>query len=497
MGINRYIKQLGGETAIYGLSVVIGQSINVFLVPLYTRVFSPAEYGIVAIISSLVSLASALIVLGLDSASARFFYDNDDTIRRKKVMSSWFWCQMVVGGAVVAAIVLLAAPLATYVLNSRSQVALLILAGLAIPFRTFNKVLGNWLRYQRRAWLTLTYSIISTLVMIGFIIIFVLFWRKGLQGLYWAQLLAAMCLAIVAAVILKEWIAPWYISTKILKEMLVFGLPLVPAAIATWITTSANRFILQLFHDSSEVGLYAIAFSVAFIIGLVTNAFQMAWGPFAFSIHQEPDSLRIYSRVFSLYGFFGCWLGLVLSLFAPLVLKVFTTPQYFAAASSVPYLAFSFLAMGAFYIAAIGSNIAKKSVPVAVSIFIGAGVNIVLNFALIPWLGKEGAAISTLVAYLGAVAYLFYASQKHYPIPYRFKDVAHCLGFAWLLIGLDYFLLPRLCTGLATWGAATFAIRCGMCLLFIPWAFWVGIVKPEQVRGLFTHSDQRSQVISN
>lgn len=484
MDVAKYIKQLGSETIIYGISGTIGRFIGIFLIPLYTRVFSPADYGVIALVASLVELVSTFIVLGLDNSSGRWFYDSDDTGQRKRIISSWFWCQALMGVIAALIISLFAHQIAGSLLDSSQYATVIRVAALMIPLGTFSKVFGNWLRYQRRAWMTMIYFTTSSLGTIGLIALFVLVWGQGLVGLYWAQVTAAVLMALVVVAVFKSWIAPQYVSWTLLKEMLVFGLPLVPASIASWVRASSDRFILQMFSETSEVGLYAIAGTIASGVALITGAFQMAWGPFAFSILHEIDSVRVYSKVLSVYSLLGCLLGTAVSLFAPLFLQLLTTPDYFPAVSCVPYLAFSYLVVGAIYIVAIGSSIAKKSTPIAVSIFTGAGVNALLNFVLIPCFGREGAAFSALLSNICAVAYLYSASQKNYHIPYQLKDALICFGFSWLLIGIDHFFIP-------TSGLAAFGARVSMCLLFVPLAFWLRIIKPDQVGLLFAYAGCR------
>ncbi len=485
MSVAGRVKQLGSESVVYGISGTISRSIGIFLVPLYTRVFSPSDYGTIALITTSITLLSTFIVLGMDNASGRWFYDTDDMARRKKVISSWFWVQFIVGLAAALLVFSFAPHIAGLLLKSEQYATLVRLAAILITLGTFGKVVGNWLRYQRRAWMTTVYFTASSLGTIGMIALFVLVWRQGLVGLFSAQVLTGVLAALAAIVILKSWIDPRRISYALAREMLKYGLPLAPAGIASWVTASSDRFILQMFRETSEVGIYAVAASLAGGVALVIGAFQLAWGPFAYSILHERNATQVYAKVLSLYALLGCLLCTAVSLFAPLLLRVLTTPKFYSAASSIPCLAFSRLAMGASFIAALGSGVAKKSMPVAASIFVGAGVNTALNFALIPSLGKDGAALATLIAYMVAAVFLFSASQKHYLIPYRFKEALTCFGFAWLLIGIDHFFLPAE-------GLGAFVARVGMCLLFIPLAFWLGIARPEHVGRLLARVKQRS-----
>lgn len=477
MGTGKYIKQLAGESAIYGISGTIQKFIGIFLLPVYTRVFAPGDYGVIALINTLVTLFTIFVVLGLDNSSARWFYDTEDIEHRKCTISSWFWCQLAVSSFAALVLFIFARRISLLLLRSEEYTILIRLAAPAIALGTFTKVVGNWLRYQRRAWTTATFFTASSLGTIGLTILFVVLYRWGLRGVFLARLLAAGITAVIVLSILKSWVTLSSFSWERLKPMLVFGLPLVPAAIASWIRISSDRLVLQMFWQETEVGLYAIAASLSSGVALFIGAFQLAWGPFAYSILHEEHSGQVYAKVLSVYAFLGALLCTGVSLFSMLLLRILTTEAYFAASSCVPFLTYSFVFSGALYIASLGSGIAKKSVPIANSILIAAGANLLLNFILIPRFGKEGAAIATMISSLIAVVYLFPVSQKNYYIPYRFGPVFICFGFSLLLLGINHFFLPGN-------GVFPLTLRAGMCLLFIPLAFLIGIARPYHLKRL-------------
>jgi O-antigen/teichoic acid export membrane protein len=484
MTTRKYLSRLAGESAIYGISGTIARFIGVFLIPVYTRVFSPSEYGVVTLIDTFTGLIAIFVVLGLDNSSARWFYDTAEMHHRKVTIASWFWCQFGVGCAASIVLFSFAPQVSLLLLGSAGHAALIRLAAFVIPLGALVKLTGSWLRYQRRAWTTSIFSTINTLGIIGLTVLFVLYYRWGLTGIYSARLIWGAVIAVVAAVILGSWIAPTHFSWGRLKPMLIFGLPLVPAAIASWVQASSNRLILQGFWDKSEVGLYAIAVSVSSGVALFADAFRQAWGPFAYSILKEEHARAGYARVLTAYAFVGCFLSTGVSLFSMVIFSVLTTQKYFAAASSVPFLTFTFVIDGSLSIAALGPSIVKKSMPIATSIFVAALASLLFNFALVPFLGRDGAAIASMLSSLAAVAYLFPVSQKSYPIPYRFGPVLLSAGFSWVLIAVDKFLVPDT-------GALALALKAGMCLLFVPLAFLVGLVHPHHLKNLF--SRQTSQ----
>jgi O-antigen/teichoic acid export membrane protein len=477
MSVKKRLLQLASESAIYGISGVIGSFISIFLIPVYTRIFTPKDYGVISLLTVFTTLVGMLAVLALDNSSARWFYDTDDLKHRHTTISTWFWCQLTVSSILALGIVFLAPQISFWLTNSPEYSNLVRLVAIGIPMATGSTVLNSWLRYQRRPTMSVVFSLSRTLANIGLIIVFVVILRRGLTGLFSANLIIATIFGIVSIVFLKNWVSPVTFSRQRLRAMLHYALPLIPAALGLWVMMGMDRIMLEHFANISEVGLYSIAASVASLIGLITAAFTQAWGPFAYSILKEPESGQVYSKVLDLYSFFGCAVCTGLALYAPLILRLLTTKAYYPAASTVSFLAFGTLLNGSRFIASLGCGIVKKSIPSAISVAIGASMNLVLNLLLDPHFGRNGAAFATTLSWAASVVYLFWASQRHYPIPYRWLSallpliLSICLIFLdnWLINGND--LLPNLYRG-------------ALMLGFVPLGIILGILRWRNFKGI-------------
>jgi O-antigen/teichoic acid export membrane protein len=185
----------------------------------------------------------------------------------------------------------------------------------------------------------------------------------------------------------------------------------------------ADRFFLEYFRSLNEVGIYAIGVALAAGLGLVTSAFQMAFGPYSMSIQHQPDARVTYAHILTVFYALAAGGAVVLSLFAREALLIVSTPAYEGARFVVPYLAFYVVGVSLSYIASLGSWLAKRTDNLAWTTFVGAVVNLALHLALIPPFGIVGAGIATLAAQGVYVALLFWASQRCYPIPYRWREV--------------------------------------------------------------------------
>jgi len=470
MRVTHYLRQLAGESVVYGLSGAIGQVIGLVLVPLYTRVFSPDELGVMSLVDVAVNLVSVVAILGLESASARWFYDSADPVARREGVSSWFWGQSAASVAAAGVLWALARPVAALVVGVPEAAPLVRLAAVTMPLLNIGRVVGSWYRYQRRAWAAISVSIGYSLARVTLVLVLVLALRWRLEGVYTARLVAAAAFAVVAVVALGQWIRPADFSVRRLRGMLRFGLPLVPAAVGMWVMGSADRLFLTIFWGRSEVGLYEPAAKLAGGAALIVLAFQQAWSPFAYSILKEGAARRVYARALDVFGFAGAVLATAISLFAPLLVRVVTAPEYYAAASCVPPLVFVQIFVGGRYIAALGSGIAKRSAPMAWSVGVGVAAQAVLSLALVPRWGKEGAAVATMLAYATSTVFLFAASQRQHALPYRWRVAVGANLQGWVLVGLAAWLVPPL-------GPVGLGIRAAMLLAFVPLAAAFGLLR--------------------
>ena len=377
----KQMRQLGAESLIYGISGVVSRFIGFFLMPIYTRVFAPEDYGVISLITTTMAAISVFVVLALDSAAGRWYYDTDEGAERKHIIASWAWCQLGASLGLAALILVFSSQLAQLITGSAAAGRYFRLTALALPLTVLGSILTNWLRFQRRPWTTIAYTIASSLATILLSILFVVSLRWGLTGVYAAQLLSAALSTLVAAILLRDWIHPRHFRWVRLAEMLRFSLPLIPAALAYWVVSFSGRFYVQAYGSTSEVGLYQVGTSLAAIVAIATGAFQQAWGPFAMSIHKRADAREVYALVFLLYIWLASALSAAIALFAPELVRLLATSRYLGASSVVGILAFGYVMIGLTYIANVGPTIAKVTAPAGLALTAAALLNILLNIA--------------------------------------------------------------------------------------------------------------------
>jgi O-antigen/teichoic acid export membrane protein len=431
------IKSLAKDSFVYGIGGIISRMITIFLVPLYTRIFQPSDYGIISLINTTFFVVTLLSVCALDNSAGRWFYDTDDEKDRKRTVASWFWFQL--GLSILLSILMfLILPLFSRFVLKESQEKLLyvwLLACLTLPTNILPTIVWNWYRFNRKPRATIFYTLSQSLLTIILTILFVVVLRWGIFGVYAALFSSSFLFSAIALLVLGNWLHVRFFDVARIKEMLRFSLPLIPAAIAYWLINSTDAYFIQFFKGQSEVGLFSIGASLASGVALFTGAFQQAWGPFAFSIMNEPDAKRTYANVFLTFGVFSSLILLSMFLFTPEILTLLTTPKYYDSAWVASILSINLILIAFTYIASVGTGISKNNKYYSIGILFASVLTILLDVVLIPIWGKEGSAIATVLAQLIVPVYLFFKAQKLYSIPYPFKKVSLVIAFS-IIVGI-------------------------------------------------------------
>ncbi|MDF1502501.1 oligosaccharide flippase family protein [Roseisolibacter sp. H3M3-2] len=472
----RRLRELAGETLVYGISPIISRFVSLFLVPVYTRLFTPEDYGVFSLVNGTFYIAAIFVVLALDSAAHRWFWEFDDEPRRKQVIASWVWCQLATSTLVAFVIIAAASPLSHTIIGRSDGTGYLRLIAIALPLNILSGVTTNWLRMQRRAWATTAYALGTSLFQIAVTLLLVVKMEIGLRGVFVGQLLTFALATVVGARLLRGWMSYRLVRLPLLRDMLRFSLPLTAASLAMWVVNFSDRYILQLLGSTADVGLYSVGVSLAGGLALLTQGFQMAWGPFSMSIKDAADAKPTYASVFLVYLLGGSAAAAALALFAPEVFLLLTTPAYSRSAEVVGLLSVSYLMIGLTYIANTGPLIVKTTTPTGVAIVLAAVMNVALGFLLVPRLGMIGAATATMVAQALTPIYVFYRSQTLYPIPYRFGAGACIVGCTIVLaVGATRVSVPLSVVG----ALAKLAVLVGV---YGALAFGLQIVTPAHVR---------------
>jgi O-antigen/teichoic acid export membrane protein len=258
-------------------------------------------------------------------------------------------------------------------------------------------------------------------------VVFVAFFHWGAIGLVVGNFTGTLVTYVALVVYRTEQLGLEF-DRALLRKMQVFGMPLVPSALALWTINWVDREFVVWYKGLPEAGVYSAAVKIASVITFVMVAFRTAWPAFAYSIEDDREARRTYAFVLTYLLTFASWLALALGALAPWWTRLLTSPHYVRAEKGVALLAFAGAVYAGYTVLAIGSGRARKTQLNWVVTGFGAAVNVGLNFWLIPRWGMVGASISTAAAYLVLFAGMMLYAQRVYPVPYQWRRIVTCVG---------------------------------------------------------------------
>jgi len=429
------------NSLIYSLSGFTGMFIGIFLVPVYTRVFSPDQYGVIDLIATLTALLNLFLTLGLDSAVGRYYVDVEEHRDKELTASTALFFLVIFSSIVILSLVYFSEEVSALLFGDSTYSIFLAVALAAIPFTVLFTSFQNLLKFRFQPIAFALTSIGSLLLQASLTIYLVVFLRLGIIGIYIASLLTFVIFSGTGFWLTRSSYSLVFSYGK-LKELLHFGAPLVPLSLAHYIMTYSDRYFLRYFSGLHEVGLYGVGYRLASVVGLLVLGFQNAWGPFVYSTYKDKNAKRMFSKTYDYVSIVACLAVLGLSIFAKEILLILTTPDYIEAYKVIPFIAASIVAytFGGYF--AFGIGIAKKNIHRAWGGAVAALVNLGLNYLLIPALGMIGAAMATMISFLLVGVLLMYISQRYYRVEYRFRQNLAMYFIGALIILVVHRFLP-------------------------------------------------------
>jgi O-antigen/teichoic acid export membrane protein len=424
------VKRLGKHTLVYGLGVWTTGAVSFFLVPVYTRYLSPSQYGVLELLNRSLQIAIMVMALGLRVTIIRFYYEHDDADYRRRMAGSATGLLLGLGGLAAAASLVISPAAAHLLLGSAGYAGLvrLMLLTCAAELALLTPLTLMQARTQSVAFTATRLS--QFLLAIGLNLMLVAVMRRGLAGAMWATFVSAAlpAVALTAYSLRREGLR---LSREVTRQMLRFGLPLVPAGLLAFVINSADRYFLIAYVDTRAVGIYALGYKFGLLLSmLVLEPFMRIWTPFQMGVLQRKDAPRIFGRVLTYVLGAALWCGLAISVVAKDVVHAVSNPAYLDAHRVVPVVVLAYVFWGASLVFDGGIYISKQTAYKPILLGAAAALSVTLNVLLIPRMGMMGAAWAVLVSYAFFAALTWAVAQRLYPIPYEFDRVARLVVVA-------------------------------------------------------------------
>jgi O-antigen/teichoic acid export membrane protein len=429
MGLVQEIKRLGKHSAIYGVGGLIQRLVAVLLLPLYTRYLSPSDYGAIEALVALSAIIFALLRAGIQSSFFRFYFRAETDPERLTIVRTSFWFTM--GAATITLIAgeIFAPQIAQLLYRSHEHVDLVRAAFVGLWATMNYDQLTALFRVEERS---VSYSIASltnVAVTIGMTILLVVVLDQGPLGVLVGNFSGTLAVYAVLLAYRRTQLGLEF-NGQVFRNMIEWGMPLVPSVIALNAIDFADRFLLVRIKGTHELGLYAIGMRISAGLLFVLAAFRTAWPAFAYSIREDNEARRTYGFVLTYVTFFSSWAALGLGLAAPWIVRLLTTPEFYAGARVVPILSFAFVVFGAYVVVVTSIGRVGRRGSNWIITGIAAVIGVLLNVALIPPFGMTGAAVSMLLAYFVIFLGMTWKAQRVFHVHYQWRRLATAAGTA-------------------------------------------------------------------
>ena len=413
------LKKLAGQTAVYGLSSVIGRLLNYLLVPLYTRYFLPSEYGVVTELYAYVAFLVIILTYGLETAFFRFSKKENDI---KSVYSTALISLICSSALFVFLCFTNSLSIANWLgsgIESRFVRWFAIIVGLdAISSISFAK-----LREEERAVRFTIIRLLGIVINISLNLYFIVYKELGIEYIFISNLLSSITTILLLT---PEVLTAKFTFDRVLwKKMMIYALPLLIAGLAGMTNEAIDRILLKRFLPNPEtanfeLGLYGAFYKLSIIMMLFIQTFRFAAEPFFFAQYKKKGDGKIYADVMKYFTILMMVIFLGVVLFYDFAIG-FLGPSYHDERGFlvVSILLLANLFLGVFFNLSIWYKLTEKTMFGAYLAILGAIITLLLNSILIPKIGFIGSAWATLACYFSMATVSYFFGKKYFPIPYQ------------------------------------------------------------------------------
>jgi O-antigen/teichoic acid export membrane protein len=469
-----YLKRLAASLGAYQLANVLSKVIAVVMLPLYTRHLSTSDYGTIELLANGVILISILVRLGMIEAFLRFYFADTDPERRDALARRAVAFLLVSTTIVSIVLLVFAAPLSSVVLGHR-DVGVFRVAVLGLWSFTNLELTYQLLRVDERLKLYAAASVCNVVLTVAATVTLVIVLDKGPEGYLLGNYGVTTLILFWLWFKLRGRLRPRAASAERMSTLMRFGLPTVPAEASVYLLSIIDRYYLYHHRSPSEAGIYSIAIKLAGAVAFITNAFQYAWPPLAYSVTDDAEAARLYGLVTTYYLLICGYVVAALALLGRWVLRLLAAPSFFDAYKALPWLALGWALYGlwvVFLTIAGRAKVTTRNFPAAL---VGLVTNVVLLVLLVGPLGLAGAGIALCGAYALMLACMHLLTRHSFAVAFEWgrllKLVVVMGGFA----ALGDVLLP-------TSGFAGLVERLVVCAAIAPALLATGFVHTAELR---------------
>ena len=423
------------NTSLYTIGNILPKLTAFILLPIYTSYLSPAEYGIVSSMQSLAPILMILFSLGFDAAIFRLYWDYK-TKEEKKIFLGTIIISRLIFSFLFLVVILLLHNVVQGIYKSITFNPFYLYVILASFFSVFFEIPKKYLMLKGKAGYFVTLSFAEFLITSAFILWFIIYKDEGASGYLKGGLVSSL-IFLPVYFILSIKIIRIKISLVILKNVLVYSLPIVPTLLTGWVIDLSDRIFIARYFSLTEVGIYSLAYKIAGTVLIISTAYQMSYKPLFFKLANSIDtkkSSKIINDYNSLYIIVLSFAIFLVAFFSKELILLIFNKNYSNAYILIPFIIISYLFNGMGSLVGRYIEQSRQTKSLMYIAIITTIINVTFNFLLIPSYGAFGAAYSTIITFIFLfVAQYLYAKYYCFFIPFNWRKIIPVLSILTLI----------------------------------------------------------------
>ena len=441
MSSNLQMKILAKETAIYGVSSIVGKFLNWMLVPLYTYVLQQqSDYGIVTNLYAWTALLLVILTYGMETGFFRFANkegENPQTVYSTSLIALFTTSLLFAVACVVWQVQIADA------LGYPAHSEFVAMLGIVVAIDAFASIPFAYLRYKKRplkfAALKLLFVFLNIVLNLFYLVLcpkiqdwsVIASWYNPDYGVGYVFVANIMATAIQTLFLIPSILeglrgSKGIFSLDLLKQMLKYSLPLLVLGVCGIMNQTLDRILFPFFYTGedaqTQLGIYGACFKVAMVMMMFTQAFRYAYEPFVFAKHKDKQSVAAYADAMKYYIVFSYMILLGMIFYLDL-LKFIIAPSYWEGLKIVPVVLWTYIFQGVYFNLSFWYKLTDKTQWGAYFSIIGVVITFGLQVVFVPRIGYMASALSSTICYMAIMLLSYLVGRKHLTIPYDLRRI--------------------------------------------------------------------------
>lgn len=411
------------SSSLYAIGTIARAASSIIMLPIYTRYLTPDIYGTAELLNLVLDLTILLLGARITTGMFKFYSDVRTPTEKNSVLSTCLWLGLAVNMLAICILWLAAPSISTLLSDLETHKALQWFA-FTLAFGTLSEIGLGYFRVNDEAGKYLSFSLLKLTLQVSASIYFIVYLELGLWGIIYSALFSGG----LQTVLLLGFVLPKIglkFELNLAKNLINYSLPIIYGSIAMYYMTFGDRFFIQYFKDTSEVGIYALGYKFGFLLtSLIWAPFMSYWGAKQFDHAKSPDGKKEFSKIFYTANYILWAAATGMALFATPTIYLMADNTYFRATDIAPFiiLAYCFQCWTEFHRFGILESGNTKYLNYYT--WLSAFIISILYIVLIPIWGGVGAAIATALVMFIRFLLVYKKSQQYFPVHCDWKKIS-------------------------------------------------------------------------